>query len=160
METSFQFNIKLQLLNLSNNLITKIEGLDHLSQLGFLDLSNNQIKEINPSKELPKNLCIFRLNENPVEKEDPDYRKKIVVALEYLTELDKIKVIAAERLIYRGLLPQTQFLRVNQMIEQFKRERQEQEAREKMEFDLYVEMMEEQGISQSDRIHKSLDAYQ
>jgi len=53
------------------------------------------------------------LNENPVEKEDPDYRKKIVVALEYLTELDKIKVIAAERLIYRGLLPQTQFLRVN-----------------------------------------------
>jgi len=47
------------------------------------------------------------MNENPVEKEDKEYRKKIVCALEYLTELDKIKVIAAERLIYRGLLPQS-----------------------------------------------------
>jgi hypothetical protein len=33
------------------------------------------------------------------------------------------------------------------MLEGFKRERQEQEAREKMEYDLYIEMMEEQGIS-------------
>ena len=28
-----------------------------------------------------------------------------------------------------------------------------------MEFDLYVEMMDEQGISQKERIHKSLDDY-
>jgi len=45
------------------------------------------------------------MNENPCAKEDEKYRHKIVVSLEYLTELDKIKVVAAERLVYRGLLP-------------------------------------------------------
>jgi len=49
------------------------------------------------------------MNENPVEKEDKDYRKKLVCALENLLELDKIKVVAAERLIYRGLLPNSTF---------------------------------------------------
>jgi len=28
-----------------------------------------------------------------------------------------------------------------------------------MEFELYVEMMEEKGVSQQERIHKNLDAY-
>ena len=46
------------------------------------------------------------MNENPVEKAEPkEYRKKSVLALKFLTELDKIKVIEAERLFYRGLLP-------------------------------------------------------
>ena len=33
------------------------------------------------------------------------------------------------------------------MLNRFKRERQEQEAREQMEYDLYIEMMDEKGIS-------------
>lgn len=100
------------------------------------------------------------MHENPCAKEDPKYRHKIVVQLEYLTELDKIKVVAAERLVYRGLLPAAQRIKVNEMLEEFKRERQEQDAREKMESDLYIEMMEEQGVTQHDRINKSLDQYQ
>jgi hypothetical protein len=44
---------------------------------------------------------ILRLNNNPVE----DYRKPMVVYLDDLTELDKIKVVQAERLWYKGLLP-------------------------------------------------------
>jgi hypothetical protein len=48
---------------------------------------------------------ILRLNDNPIEKEDLKYREKNVLALDDLVELDKIKVIQAERLHYRGLLP-------------------------------------------------------
>ena len=60
---------------------------------------------------------MLRLNENPIEKQDPDYRKKIVCALEWLTELDKIKVIAAERMVYRGLLPNPQRIKIVEMLE-------------------------------------------
>ncbi len=35
----------------------------------------------------------------------------------------------------------------------------EQEAREKMEEDLYIEIMEDKGISQKQRINQSLDEY-
>lgn len=42
---------------------------------------------------------------NPIEKGDPKYREKLVVALDDLCEVDKIKVIQAERLFYKGLLP-------------------------------------------------------
>ena len=95
------------MLNLSNNQITKIEGIDHLDQLAFLDLSHNLIDKFEPEKELPTNVLICRLNNNPIEKGDPDYRKKTVLACEFMTELDKIKVVAAERLVYQGLLPRS-----------------------------------------------------
>ena len=93
------------MLNLSNNKIKSIDGIDHLNQLAFLDLSHNLIDKFTPDKELPKNVMIARLNNNPVEKDDAEYRKKIVLACEYLNELDKIKVVAAERFVYKGLLP-------------------------------------------------------
>ena len=64
---------------------------------------------------------ILRLNDNPIEKEDLKYREKNVLALDDLVELDKIKVIQAERLHYRGLLPK--HFNFQNKIEQFKRER-------------------------------------
>lgn len=94
---------------------------------------------------------------NPIEKDDPKYREKTVVALDDLCELDKIKVIQAERLFYKGLLPKHLKFSIEEKLEQFKRERREEEAREKMEYDLYSEMMDEQGISQKTRISKELD---
>ena len=45
------------------------------------------------------------------------------------------------------------------MLEKFIVERDEADAKEKMEFELYVEMMDEKGVSQQERIHKNLDAY-
>lgn len=93
------------MLNLSHNKISTIVGLSHLKSLIFLDISHNQIETFEPSTELPKNLQIVRMNSNPVEKGDPKYREKLVVALDDLCELDKIKVVQAERLYYKGLLP-------------------------------------------------------
>ena len=90
------------MLNISNNKIVEIEGIYHLKNLAFLDISNNLIEKCD-SDDLPENLIIVRMSKNPVKPEV--YRKKLVMALNDLTELDKIKVVAAERLWYHGLLP-------------------------------------------------------
>ena len=80
-----------------------------------------------------------------------------------MTELDKIKVIEAERLFYRGLLPpQLKFSVVSSVekkIEQFKQERMEEEAKEKLESDLYREMMEDKGVPVTERISNNLDVF-
>jgi len=70
------------MLNLSNNKITEIEGINHLPELAFLDISSNLIDNYSPDEDLPKSLIILRMNENPVEKAEPkEYRKKSVLAL-------------------------------------------------------------------------------
>lgn len=57
------------------------------------------------------------------------------------------------------MLPKTVKFQVRDKLEQFKRERQEEQAREQMEFDLFKEMMEDQGVSQVKRITDSLDEF-
>lgn len=76
-----------------------------------------------------------------------------------MTELDKIKVIEAERLFYRGLLPPQLKFSVEKKIEQFKQERMEEEAKEKLESDLYREMMEDKGVPVTERISNNLDVF-
>ena len=149
------------MLNLSNNKLTEIEGINHLPELAFLDMSSNLIETYNPEADLPKSLIILRMNDNPCEKADPkEYRKKSVLSLSYLTELDKIKVIEAERLYYRGLLPPQLKFSVEKKIAQFKEERREEEAKEKLEAELYREMMEDKGVSVTERIGNNLDVLQ
>ena len=147
------------MLNLGHNQIEEIIGIEHLNQLVFLDLSSNKIKEFNADQVFPKSINILRLNDNPVEKEDPNYRKQCVLALDWMTEMDRIKVVQAERMVYKGLLPPSSF-NVKKKLEEFKREKQEEQARQKMDFELYVEMMDEQGISGSQRINNNLIAYE
>lgn len=131
------------MLNLAHNKITKIEGITHLENLIYFNINNNLIEEFNPEEELPKNLQIVRMFGNPVETSDPKYREKLVIALDDLCELDKIKVIQAERLWYKGLLPKHLKFSVEEKLNQFKKERMQEEAREKMEWELYSEMMDE-----------------
>jgi len=83
-----------------------------------LDISFNQIDRLDVS-ELPKNLMILKMMENPVAKNHPTYRKEIVVNLEKLEEFDRVKVIPAERLAYKGLIK----LNVESLLEKFKQER-------------------------------------
>ena len=56
--------------------------------------------------------------------------------------MDKIKVVQAERMVYKGFIPASKF-NVSQKLEQFKREKQEEEARKKMDFEQYIEMIDE-----------------
>lgn len=124
-------------------------------------MSSNLIESYNPFEDLPKSIIILRMDDNPFEKQDPkEYRKNSVLALNFLTELDKIKVIEAERLYYRGLLPPQLKFSVEKKIAQFKEERLEEEAKEKLESELYREMMEDKGVSITERIGNNLDVFQ
>ena len=111
-------------------------------------MSSNKLSELDVEVSLPGRINIIKLNDNPIESEDPDYRKKCVVGLQWLTEMDKIKVVAAERMVYLGLMPASRF-NVKEKLEEYKRERKEAQAKEKMEFELYVEMMDERGVKSS-----------
>jgi hypothetical protein len=56
------------------------------------------------------------MNGNPCIKAKKDYRKQVVLYLNLLEELDKIKVIQAERLAYKGLVK----VDVNKLIEKYR----------------------------------------
>jgi Leucine-rich repeat (LRR) protein len=55
-KNSLQFNLNLQMINLSHNKITKLQGLTHLNNLIYFNISHNLIEEFDPQNELPKNL--------------------------------------------------------------------------------------------------------
>ena len=112
-------NASLQFLSLYYNNVKVVENLSHLNMLYFLDLSNNSIRSFDP-KEFPKSLLILKMQGNPCTTEMPDYRKSLVTALPLLEELDRIKVVAAERVAYMGMMPG---LDVEQMLVKFKKER-------------------------------------
>ena len=71
---------QLQELNLSNNQITKIQGLEKLSQLQKLNLGNNQIMKIEGLELLPQLQTLF-LNSNYIKK---------VEGLEQLSQLKEL----------------------------------------------------------------------
>lgn len=131
-------NVNLVFIALHNNQIKRVEGIKHLSKLAFLDISNNLIEDISDVKEFPnENLMILKMQGNPV----TDYRKKMVLHLPKLQELDRIKVVEAERLTYRGILK----IDVVKLIEQYRIERQDSDAKERMERDLYLDFMQDKG---------------
>ena len=76
-----------------------------------------------------------------------------------LLEFDRLKVVQAERMTYTGLLPKSVGFNVEQNLQKLKNRRMEEEAREQMERDLESEMLQDQGISRSEIIHKNLDKY-
>lgn len=89
-------------------------------------------------REFPSdNLMILKMQGNPV----TDYRKRMVLHLPKLQELDRVKVVEAERLTYRGLIK----IDVVKLIEGYRIERQDMDAKERMERDLYLDFMQDKG---------------
>ena len=80
--------------------------MSHLTELQFLDLSNNKIAEVDNFEELPTNLLSLKLIGNPIEqqameiKELAAYRKPFVLHLSELEDMDKIEIVPAERMSY------------------------------------------------------------
>lgn len=97
---------------------------------------------------------VLKLSGNPCEKK-PDYRKSLVMYLDHLEELDGIKVIQAERLAYKGLVK----VDVQKLLDKFTQDKQEEEAKEKMEKELYLDYMESIGVESSERMQKSLNEF-
>lgn len=148
-------NRQLVFLALSNNQIKRIEGLSHLKQLAYLDISHNLIEAIPDVREIPANLLMLKTNGNPVQKYTKDYRKPIVLHASQLEVLDRVKVVQAEKLAYKGLIR----IDVDKMVEQYRLERQEADAKERMEKDLYLDFMETKGLESRDRMMKQLDDF-
>ena len=102
----------LKFLALQNNQIEEMFELRFLQKLEFLDLSGNKIKEAEVAY-LPKNLFALKLLGNPLCQEGAhrfSYRKDFVLALENLDTFDKLEVLPAERMSYKGLLPKVKIL--------------------------------------------------
>lgn len=146
-------NVNLVFLTMQSNQIKRLEGLKHLKKLSFLDVSQNQIGEFDVA-ELPENIMIMKMVDNPCTKLE-DYRKNVVVHLNLLEEFDRIKVIQAERLHYRGLIR----IDVGALIEKYRLERKEKDMKAKIEKEMYLDYMEEMGVSSSDRMIKSLNEF-
>ena len=148
-------NVNLVFLALHGNQLKRVEGLSHLRRLAFLDLSNNLIEDLPDVKScLPcESMMILKLHGNPMESNS--YRKRIVLAMPKLEELDRLKVVQAERLFYRGLIK----LDLDKLLEQYRRERGESDAKDKMERDLYLDFMEDKGQESQQRMMKSLDEF-
>ena len=91
---------------------------------------------------LPESIIYLKMSNNPF-CEDVFYRKAAILHLPLLDEFDRIKVVAAERMTYMGLITNVD---VPTLLEKYEVERQEQDARDKMEAELYTEMMEERGL--------------
>ncbi|XP_022080173.1 leucine-rich repeat-containing protein 46-like [Acanthaster planci] len=83
-------------LTLAGNQIEKVENLTDLPGLKLLDLSSNQIQEFD-TNELPKTLMILTMEGNPCCKM-ADYRRKLLLALPNLQQLDGDAVTRQERL--------------------------------------------------------------
>ncbi len=112
------------------------------------------IEIVEPLKELPEGLMVLKMMENPCAKLD-DYRKKIVIGLKSLEELDRIKVVVAERMAYQGLIK----VDVEALLAKYRKERAEKDAKERMEKELYVEFMNDQGIESSERMMNALEDF-
>ena len=98
---------------------------------------------------------ILKVFENPFCKTLTNYRRQIVLHLESLEELDRIKVIAAERLAYKGLVR----VDVEKLLDKFRNERQLKDAKERMEKEMYLEYMDEIGVDSTMRMVKSLEEF-
>ena len=105
--------MNLQFLSLAKNKLTDIANLNHLVALQFLDLSDNQIEAVSDLNQLPSNLLSLKLKGNPIEQQASEsgrlaaYRKPFVLHLTQLEDLDKLEIVAAERMSYLGTLPRS-----------------------------------------------------
>ena len=161
--SSFRTNVNLQFLSLAKNKLTAIENMGHLESLQFLDLSNNLIEAVPYLNELPANLLSLKLIGNPIERQASEsnklaaYRKPFVLHLSQLEDLDKMEILAVERMSYQGTLPR----RVN-IDEMLRKKKQEDEIRKqgfKLQNELRVEIQREQGKESKEILADSLNEF-
>ena len=94
----FNSLVALVSLNLADNLITRVDGLEALSVLRLLDLSNNQIKTVLSLRSLGCNkaLEILDLRGNPVCEQGTTYRVSVIGFCPNLIEFDNKTIKTAK----------------------------------------------------------------
>lgn len=112
-----------------------------MTKLAFLNLSFNKIKEYE-AEELPQNLMILKLMNNPCERSMPNYRRTAVLRCESLDEMDNVQVHIAERMHYQGIIE----IDLDKQLGELKQRKLEQELKDKLEDEVMKEYLDETGL--------------
>lgn len=88
-------------MSLQGNQIEYVTGLSRLENLIYLDLSKNNIQDIDFSQ-LPEDIMILKLSDNPFAERE-HYREIVIANLPELEELDGIPVTIQERFRSQGI---------------------------------------------------------
>lgn len=96
-------NTKLNTLDITGNRVESLEGIAHLTEMNQFWASDNQIKDINHldsylgPKLMPKLETVY-LEGNPAQQaEGASYRRKVILALPQISQLDATYVACAPR---------------------------------------------------------------
>ena len=121
----------LKFLALQNNLLDNLgSSLTYLHDLEFLDLGQNRIETLSIEDSLPPSIMFLKLRGNPIAAQPLKYRQPFVEQLADLQELDKIRVMPAERLSYQGMLPK---LNLETLLKDLIDKRAKEEANQRLE---------------------------
>lgn len=96
-----EFLFHLEYLSLAHNKITRLQGLLSLKSLLYLDVSENQIAELEVPQ-IPKTIALLKVRENPFCRE-AGYRERLILELQDLEELDGEEITMITRFEARGV---------------------------------------------------------
>ena len=85
------------------------------------------------------------------------YRKPFVLHLTKLIDLDKLEIVAAERMFYQGIISRR--ININEMLIGKKKNDQIRAQTDKLESELRVEIKREQGKNNTEIVAESLDEF-
>ena len=85
------------------------------------------------------------------------YRKPFVLHLSELEDLDKIEIVAAERMSYQGTLPRR--ININEMLTKKVREDQIRKQGFRLQSELRVEIKRDAGKGNTEIVAESLDEF-
>lgn len=85
------------------------------------------------------------------------YRKQFVLHLTKLIDLDKLEIVAAERMFYQGIISRR--ININEMLIGKKKNDQIRAQTDKLESELRVEIKREQGKNNTEIVAESLDEF-
>lgn len=108
---------------------------------------------------MPENLLALKLQGNPLVTEGANkftYRRDFILALENLEELDRLKVLPAERLNYQGLLPK---VKIMNLLTDLELKTQQDESYLRLEIEIQQERQADLGKSSKEVMIESLEEF-
>ena len=105
----------------------------------------------------------LKLKGNPIEQQASEsgrlaaYRKPFVLHLTQLEDLDKLEIVAAERMSYLGTLPRS--VNIEEMLRRKIRDDEIRKQGFKLQTELQVEIKREQGKDNTEIVTESLDEF-
>lgn len=127
--------------------------------------------EFEAKEELPQSLYVIKLYGNPFvdqqnaqiaekkgKKSQYYYRKAVVLQCPLLEDLDKISVVAAEKMVAKNLIPEAA-VNLDQLLADLVSDRAKQESMARVEEELRKEAQRDAGVSSKEAMEQNLDEF-